>query len=176
MIVLRAVNLHWIDGAADDPADLCAHSSVELRVDANSLVQPDDGDWTVSAAALYLLRTLSQSHTKAHPVAEQLFPCCGHAIYEVEGDDDVLIIGCDRGIDFEIGHSEDMVVLAAKDGRRYEVTAHEWRKSVCEFADAVYHFYENSSPKVFEDERDSGAFKRFWMEWSRRRSESCPSA
>ena len=89
MIILRPTNLHWIDGSTDDSADLCAHSGVAFRIGQITLVKPSDGDWTVSAAALYLLRTLSQRHTRQQPIAEHLFPCFGNGIFEVEGQDDV---------------------------------------------------------------------------------------
>ena len=66
MITHRPTNLHWID-AINDAADLCAHSGVDFRIGDSILVKPSDGDWTVSAAALYLLRTLSQPHTSSSP-------------------------------------------------------------------------------------------------------------
>jgi hypothetical protein len=134
---------------------------VDFRVGGDMLVQPSDGDWTVSAAALYLLRTLSQSHTKSHPVADHLFPCCGHAMFEAEGEEDVVIIGCPNGMDFELVHTGATVVLAATDGRRYEIQNGEWRASVYGFADAVQRFYNLSTPKAFEDEDAAKGFKRF---------------
>jgi hypothetical protein len=100
MIVLRPVDLHWLKRSVDDPQDLCAHSPVEFVVDGDVLINPSDGDLTVSAAALYLLRTLSQPHTTHHRVGEHLFPCCGNMMLDVEGNDDVVIIECNKGIDF----------------------------------------------------------------------------
>ena len=86
MIILRPTNLHWMDGSLDNAEGLCAHSGIDFRIGDSVLVRPSDGDWTVSAAALYLLQTLSQSHTKQHPITEYLFPCCGNGIFEVEGN------------------------------------------------------------------------------------------
>ena len=83
MIILLPTNLHWI-GGLDDSADLYAHSGVDFRIGDSVLVKPSDGDWTVSAAALYLLRTLSQPHTRQQPITEYLFPCCGNGIFELE--------------------------------------------------------------------------------------------
>ena len=65
MIILRPTNLHWIDGTADDPSDLCAHSGVDFRIDDHVLIRPSNGEWAVSAIALFLLRTLSRPHTKS---------------------------------------------------------------------------------------------------------------
>lgn len=169
MLLLRCKNLHWIDGSADDSRDLCAHSRVEFRVDGEALIQPNDGDWAVSAAALYLLRTLSQPHTSYQRVAEHLFPCCGNAMFEADRDQNVVIVGCNKGIDFEVAH-RSTVVLTTKAGRTFEFAADEWRKMVWAFADAVQAFYDASSPKIFEDEDDARGFKKFWSEWSRRRS------
>jgi hypothetical protein len=168
VIALRPTNLHWIDGSDDDPEDLCAHSGVDFQIDGDVLVR--DGDWTVSAAALYLLRTLSKSHTKSDPVADYLFPCCGHAIFEVDGQDHVMILGCNNGIDFEILHIGDHVRITAEDGRQHHVGATDWTNSACEFSDAVRVFYSSSSPKRAEGEYEQRSFEKFLSEWSRRRS------
>jgi hypothetical protein len=169
LIVLRPTSLHWINDSSDNPSDLCAHSSVEFRIEGDKLISPSDGDWTVSAAALYLLRTLSQPHKKADGIGDQLFPCCGYGIFEVDGQDDVLIFGCNSGIDFEVVQIGDEVLLTAEDGTEYRVTLADWRAAVCQFSDAVRAFYEASSPKEPEDDAERKAFQKFVAEWSRRR-------
>jgi hypothetical protein len=170
MITLRSTNLHWIDGSVDDPEDLCAHSSVDFRIGDSILVKPSDGDWTVSAAALYLLRTLSQPHTKQQPMTEYLFPCCGNGIFEVEGQDDVQIVGCNSGIDFQVVRTDDEVILTAEDGTQHRVALSDWKKAVCEFSDSVRAFYIACSPKEPEGEWEQRSFRKFLSEWSRRRS------
>jgi hypothetical protein len=170
MIVLRPTNLHWIDGSLDDAEDLCAHSAVDFRIGDSVLVKPSDGDWTVSAAALYLLRTLSQPHTKQQPITEFLFPCCGNGIFEVEGQGDVQIVGCNSGIDFGVMRVRDEVILTANDGTEYRVAFSEWQRAVWNFSDSVRAFYSASSPKEPEDDYEQRSFLKFLSEWSRRRS------
>jgi hypothetical protein len=177
-IILRPTNLHWIKGAVDDPADLCAHSPVDFRIDDVVLVSPTAGDWTVSAAALYLLRTLEYDDTRLDPVGEHLFPCCGHSMYDIDGEEDVAIAGCCNGIDFQVTHSDsDVVVVAGNDQIRVPFV--EWKEAVCAFSDAVRAFYERSSPKQRGDDLDWKGFQKFWSEWSRRRiaaeKRSCPT-
>jgi hypothetical protein len=168
-ITLRPANLHWID-SINDAADLCAHSGVDFRIGDSILVKPSDGDWTVSAAALFLLRTLSQPHTKEQPVTEYLFPCCGNGIFEIEGQDEVQIVGCNSGIDFEVVRIDDEVILTADDGTRHRIEFSDWKKAVCEFSDSVQAFYAASSPKEPEDVWEQRSFRKFLSEWSRRRS------
>ena len=170
MIILRPTNLHWIDGSLDDPEDLCAHSGVDFRIRDAVLIRQSDGDWTVSAAALYLLRTLSQPHTKQQPITEYLFPCCGNGIFEVEGQVDVQILGCNSGIDFEVARIGSDVILTADDGTQYRVAFSDWKKAVCAFSDSVRAFYAASSPKEPEDDCEQSGFRAFLSEWSRRRS------
>jgi hypothetical protein len=171
MVILRPTDLHWVEGGHDNSADLCAHSRVEFRIDDDVIVKPSDGDWNVSAAAVYLLRTLSQPHTQRKPVAEHVFPHCGHMMLDVEGQDDVLIIGCNRGMNFEVIHAGDRVVLTTKDGRQHRIAASEWRNAVCHFSDCVRAFYEASSPKKLPtDDTDAKGYQKFLAEWSRRRS------
>jgi hypothetical protein len=109
---------------------------------------------------------------KSQPVADHLFPRCGHAMFEAEGEDDVVIVGCPNGMDFELVHADATVTITATDGRRYNIDDGEWRDSVCEFADAVQAFYDASSPKAIEDEDSGKGFQRFWTEWSRRKSQA----
>jgi hypothetical protein len=169
MITLKPTTLHWID-SVNAAADLCAHSAVDFRIGNSILVKPSDGDWTVSAAALYLLRTLSRQHTKQHPITEHLFPCCGNGIFEIEGQDDVQIVGCNSGIDFEVVRTGDEVMLTADDGKEYRIAISDWKKAVGEFSDSVRAFYESSPPKVPEDEWEKRSYFKFLSEWSRRRS------
>lgn len=167
MITLRPTNLHWID-SVNEVVDLCAHSGVDFRIGDSILVS--GGDWTVSAAALYLLRTLSQPHTKQQPITEYLFPCCGNGIFEIEGQDDVQIVGCNSGIDFEVSRIGDTVILTADDGTQHRVTFSDWKRAVCEFSDLVQAFYAASAPKEPEDEWEQRSFRKFLSEWARRRS------
>ncbi len=170
-VTLRPVNVSWIKGATDDPTDLCAHGHIEFRVGNDVLMNPVTGpEVTVSAAALYLLRTLSWPHTKAHPVGEHLFPCCGFVMYDIEGQEDVVLMGCPKGTDFEIQHAEDgkVVVVKSSDGREFRVGWSAWVDAVRGFADKVAEFYGKSSPKE-PSEEDAAGFRRFAAEWERRR-------
>lgn len=169
MVILRPINMRWIQGATDDPKDLCAHGDVEFRIGDDVLL--DTGrDLTVSAAALYLLRTLAVPHSKAAPVGDHLFPCCGFAMWDLPGQDDVAICGCPNGEDFEVLHQVggNGVVIRAADSREWEVTWSDWRSAVFAFADSVSNFYAASSPKQPSDD-DAAGFTNFKAEWERRR-------
>ena len=169
MITLLPNRLHWINETADDPYDLCAHAGVDFRIDGETLIRPEVGIWTVSATALYLLRTLSKEHTKSDPVADHLFPCCGHGMFEVEGSEDVLMMGCNCGIDFEIVHDGGDIFLTAADGTSHRIARSNWQSAVCQFSDAVRAFYANASEKQGGDDFDQKGFEKFLSEWTRRR-------
>jgi hypothetical protein len=167
--------LRWIRGAADDPKDLCAHGDVEFRIGDDVLLDPTTGkDLTVSAAALYLLRTLSVPHTKDAPVGDHLFPCCGFNTYDVAEQEDVVICGCPNGEDFEVFHdvSGAGVVVRAADGREWGVGWPEWRAAVFSFADKVAEFYAACSPKEPYEEEDAKGLRKFAAEWGRRRGQA----
>jgi len=139
---------------------------VEVSIDGVSLVTPDDGDCTVSAAAIYLLRTLSQSHTAASRVGDHLFPCCGTMLDA--GGPDVLIIGCLGGSDFDVQREGDRIVLTHGSGA-HEVSFRAWSDAVCDFSDSVRAFYDRSLPRQPSDEDDAKALRAFLTEWTRRR-------
>ena len=70
---IKADKFEWIGGAADDPQDRCLHGHVTVQF--GDTVLEDLG--TVSATALYLLKTLSEDKIMA-PYDIQMIPCCGH--------------------------------------------------------------------------------------------------
>jgi hypothetical protein len=66
----------------DDPEDHCVHGRVLFTINNIEFIKPEDGVWTISASALYLLRTITEDHTIENPVSEInfLFPCCGFSV------------------------------------------------------------------------------------------------
>jgi hypothetical protein len=172
MITLSANRLHWMrDNGTDEPWDLCAHSPVTFEIDDEVITRPEDGDWTVSASAIFLLRALGRNHTKESKVGDQIFPCCGHGIYEV-GESEVAICGCPLGIDFEIRHTESSVQISTEDGRVIEVPREDWRNAVLRYSDQVMEFYDRFAPKTPADEVDRKGFAAMMAEWQRLRLEN----
>ena len=170
MITLLAHNLQWIKGVEDDPQDQCAHGRVEFRVNNTVFVKPEDGSWTVSAAGLYLLRTLSLDHNEQDSVTEGnlLFPCCGHAVWPTEGKFNVVCIGCNQGINVDITHDGKSVSFASPNGTE-STSIEEWQIAVLEFVRQVRDFYDRSSPKVdYHDDLDRQGWTAFWQEWHER--------
>jgi hypothetical protein len=170
-IVLEVGDLHWL-GEGDGSYDLCAHGSVVIKIGNYQLSDPSDNEWCVSAAALYLLRTLTSDHTRDKPVGEHLIPHCGHSMLKVEGKEDVLITGCYIGIDWEVRHRGDKIVLKPYEKEEVEIDFSEWFKAVCLFADKVKEFYARSSKKVPTDPSDADGFEVFISEWNRRRMQA----
>lgn len=168
-VVLRPVDLHWINGAADDPADFCAHGDVEFRIGPDGLLEPAGRDLTVSAAGLYLLRTLTVPHTREAPVGDHLFPCCGFTLCDLPGEEDVAILGCPGGEDVEVYHTADGVIVRAGGVRSWLVGWPDWRAAVFGFADRVSDFYAACSPKQLADADDAAGYLKFVAEWERRR-------
>ena len=168
MLVLRPTNLHWMNVDAPDPADLCVHSPVEFLIGRARLVEPDAGDWTVSAAALYLLRTLSRPHVKSSRLGDHLFPCCGFTMYDIAGEDDVLILGCSNGIDLEVTRHDDKIVVTAGDGTQHQVSFVEWKSAVRAFSQTVRAFYDLSPRRQPADAEAEKGFRKLMTEWDRR--------
>lgn len=171
MITLQPLNMCWITESDEHAADLCVHGDVEFRVDGEVLIEPNEArNLTVSAAALFLLRTLTGSHTREARLCDQLFPCCGHAMWDIDGECDVLIQGCDCGPDFEILRQANgaEVVIRTHDGRAWPVKSEEWQVAVFAFADAVSQFYSRS-PRRKPCDVDKPGFAKFLSEWERRR-------
>jgi hypothetical protein len=157
----------------NDPTDQCAHGGVVFTIDSRPFVGGSEAeDLTVSAAALFLLRTLTHDHSAAKPVAEssQLFPHCGFTAYPVEGRFRVLLPGCNVGIELDITHRADTVSVRSEDGNEATLSAAEWRDAVVGFVDAVQAFYDASPPRQpLDDNYEDEGWRVFWCEWTERR-------
>lgn len=165
MIILHADRLHWIkDNGLDDPTDHCAHSPVSCQIDDEVICCSEDGDWSVSASAIFLLRALDRDHTMDSKVGGHIFPCCGHGIFDV-GESEVVICGCPIGLDFEIRHLNGSYELTTADLRKIVVRESEWKETVVNYSGQILAFYNQSAPKQTFDEEDQKGFHLMMTEW-----------
>lgn len=170
MLSLVAHDLCWIKGAADDPGDQCAHGRVAFSIDGVSIIEPEDGEWSVSTAALYLLRTLTADHTTEQPVAEGnfLFPCCGFNAWLCGERYSVMCMGCSEGIDTWVRHEGSVVHVSVGD-LHHSILRAEWQAAVLGFVRQIEEFYALSSPKTKPAEQlDREGWEAFWTEWKER--------
>ena len=175
MVTLRAFDLCWAPGEEDDPADQCVHGGIELSVLGESLYRTD-ADLTVSAACLYLLRTIEDDHTPERSVAEGnwLFPHCGFSVWASEGRYLVDCIGCNQGTDIWIRHTDQQVALSW-DGRCVTIPLDAWARAVLGLAEQVEAYYRQSQAKEkIEDEYNAEGWALFWMEWEDHKQRAVP--
>jgi hypothetical protein len=163
---IKILDLHWIKDV-DDPTDLCAHGHVFVKIGDEVVSDKDSLDVTVSATALYLLRTLKDNYKK-DDFASQLLPCCGFSIYPNDKEDKVDIIGCGSGIDWTIIHTDDNKIKHLTDsGQEATIDKETYKKTVMDFADQVENFYKTSLPKTIPtDDFDKKGYLTFWTEWN----------
>ncbi|GAA4365206.1 hypothetical protein GCM10023185_35330 [Hymenobacter saemangeumensis] len=167
---LRLLSLQWLETLPAEE-DLCAHGQVAARL-GGCVLSDEQNSWTVSAAALFLLRTLTADHTPEHPVGEQLLPCCGHTMWPNETSEDVLVLGCPNGADWWVQHHQKQVQLTAPGGKSVLIPFDAYRTQVLDFVDQVEAFYQRIAPKKAPaDAVDARGYELFWAEWHRRRQQ-----
>lgn len=163
--LIDATDLCWIDGSADNADDLCLHGHAIVYIRNERL----EFDATVSATALYLLKTLTEEHIIHTDI--QMLPCCGHFYIADKNLENVIISGCDNGIDWTVKHSGNNVILILESGTEVIIPLEEYREEVYKFADKIEGYYKLCSPKnVPNDEFERNGYIAFWNEWHRRRS------
>ena len=161
---IDADNFSWIQGTEDDPNDLCLHGHAVAYIGNHQL----EYDATVSATALYLLKSLTENHIMYED--NQMLPCCGFFYLPNETLDNVVISGCPNGIDWTIKHENDDVVLILPDGIEERVPMEEYREEVFRFADKIEDYYSKCKPKILPEEKfERDGYLAFWNEWHRRR-------
>ena len=163
---IDAEKFYWIKGdAEDDPEDLCLHG------DASAVIGDETFSYscTVSATALYLLKSLTENHIIYED--NQMLPCCGHFLIANDTLSEVYIYGCPNGVDWSIIHEGDTVRLITESGKETVVPLAEYQKEVFRFADKVEAYYQSCAPKILpeDDEFTRNGYTAFWTEWRRRR-------
>ena len=161
---IDAYDLCWIDKSDDNPDDLCLHANAVAKIGTEIF----EYNATVSATALYLLKTLTENHIIK--TDNQMLPCCGHFIIANEELDNVDISGCPNGIDWSVEHDAEMVKITTESGAVTLVDETIYKEQVIQFADKIKAFYEKCSPKKFHDEFDKKGYIAFWNEWNKRRN------
>lgn len=169
-VVLEVSKLHWLD-VPHQEADLCAHGAVKISVAGEVLSDGKESDWCVSASALQLLRTLKADHIPSPDRINHLIEHCGHGMFASPDGVNVIITGCNLGIDFTVLHSGSDVTLQTAKGTKVTVPLREWASLVANFSDAVQAFYERSPKREPEHSTDAAGFSTFLSEWDRRRKE-----
>ena len=129
---IRADQFEWINGAKDDPQDLCLHGRVTAQF--GDTILEDHG--TVSATALYLLKTLTEDKPM-QPYDIQMIPCCGHFLMANSDLTEVQISGCDTGTDWSTVHEGDSVRFILPTGQEEVVSLREYQYEVLDFAKSV---------------------------------------
>ncbi len=174
VIELKLENTHWIKGSKDDPEDQCAHGNIKFILD-DLIISDAQEEWTVSAAALFLLRTVHLDHSENASVAESnyIIPCCGFNPFKIEDDRfQLLLMGCNHGLNPEITHQNGLVSVT-HNGQVRTVIKSEWAQAIANFAEEVLSFYRSSSPKLpIEDKLDQEGWGLFWQEFHHRIEEA----
>jgi len=160
---------HWIkNDGEDDPNDFCLHGQVFTKIGDERFTY----DATISAAGLYLLRTLTANHI-IHD-GQAMLPCCGHTMYAHEDLLSVDISGCPNGIDWSVTHENGKVKLITEASKVTFVNFDDYRDEVYLFTDKIEAFYDKSSPKNSSevDAISRDGYIAFWNEWHIRRSKA----
>jgi hypothetical protein len=164
MFKIDVTALHWMEGTS--PAtDLCLHGHTVAAIGDETL----EYDATVSATALYLLKTLKKEHRMGEG-ENPMLPCCGFFLIADDTLSSVEIMGCPNGVDFSVLHESGQIVLVTESGKRTVVPTEEYKEAVFAFADKIEAFYRSSAKKVLPDDAfERNGYIAFWNEWKRLR-------
>lgn len=165
MFELKIIRQHWVkDDGLIDSYDLCSHGVIYLKLGDTIIADERSGSWTLSAAALHLMRTLNAKYNIGD-FASQLIPCCGHSL--IAGELRVSVLGCPNGIDFDVFHKDDIIEISIDDKKEksIELSYSTYKRIVLDFVNEVEHFYGEPSLKNVNEE-DIDGFEQFWKEWS----------
>jgi hypothetical protein len=167
---IQILEMSWL-GEYNFENDLCAHGKVKVII-GDEIIAGNDitEDFTISSTALFLLRTLERNHTKENNEEEFLLPHCGHTFYYFGVMKEVLVMGCNIGIDWEVIHENGKVILKTESGNKTTIDFNIYKSIVLNFVDKVNEFYLESDTKILpEDNYDRNGYLEFWNEWRTRR-------
>ena len=125
---LKIFDLFWLGDEKDYHEDFCLHGRVQAIIGDEIL---DDGlnddldEWTVSAGAFRMLQSIYSDHYSGKE--EHLLPCCGHFMFINDKMDELAILGCPNGIDWNIKHIGNDVVLKSAKGTMVTLPLEEYK-------------------------------------------------
>ncbi len=170
--ILELKSIAWLGEEKDFTNDLCAHGCVEFRIEGTTFVSSSDGDFAVSTAALFLLRTIERDHIPGDGVTDGnfLFPCSGHIMLTFPKSRYGFVnCGCPNGIDLTIRHRGETVEVLNQKGSLEQISIAHWKEMVKQFAGSVEDFYKESGPKTeLENPEEKEAWLKFRNEWKSR--------
>lgn len=141
--------------------DCCIHGEIIFKIHDKLL--SDNTVWCVSASAYRFLQTLFENHFIGNE--EFLIPCCGHTMIPNNDKTSVSIIGCNNGIDFNIIHKEESVVIITTDNQEYQVPFADYKSGILAFAEQIIDFYKSNTPRAFKNDFDKECFSAFVTEF-----------
>ncbi len=83
-----------------------------------------------------------------------------------EDNKSITIVGCNNGIDFDVVHSGESVIIKTIDNREYKVPFKDYKNAVLFFAKQITDFYESNHPRKFDDDFHKEGYESFM--WSYR--------
>ncbi len=164
---LNILRQHWIkDDDKDDKQDLCSHGEIFIRIADEIISDKKSGSWCLTASGLFLLRTLSKNH-KIGDLENFLIPCCGHFIIPNEKEKCISILGCNKGLDWNIEHIDNNVKLSTEKGTTIKISFLQYKSIILKFIREIEEFYGNPNEKQVPNEKfDIEMFEEFWREWN----------
>ena len=157
MFDMKMTRLHWI---CDD--DLCLHGDVTIKIGEEDIYV---SDITLSASALYLLKTLTEDHRIGE--SNQMVPCCGNFIVPDEDFNNVKIYGCPNGEDWSVIHKNGHIELIRESGQTTEIPYDRYEEVVHSIVNQVKDYYMQSVPRSMPEEVDEQeGYVSFWNEWA----------
>lgn len=121
-------------------------------------------EWCVSAAALRFMRSLFTNHNMNE--GQHMLPCCGHSLISSDDQQTVFIYGCCNGVDFDVIHDNDQVIIRMDGSKVYTYSYDEYVKMVVDFVNEVEQFYINSPKRIVpKSEPEKSGFEAFKNEW-----------
>ena len=170
MFEINATDLRWLAGM-DEEDDLCLHGNAVARIGDEILAYEDA---TVSATALYLLKSLTEDHVNT---GIAMLSLDGFNLIACDNMNTCVILGglygWPNGIDWAVIHEgNDIVKFATNSGEETRITLGEYKKAVYTFVDEIESFYRKSAPKRIPDDKENrNGYIAFWNEWHRRRKQ-----
>ena len=160
---LYATDLHFIGESEQDSLyDVCVHGKVFLKI-GDEILSDGQTEWCVSASAYHFLRTLFQD--RLLDTENQMIPCCGHFLMPSEDKTTVTIIGCPNGIDFNVSHENEHIIIRTRDNKAFTVRFEEYANAVLTYAKQIDDFYKQNPPRRFQDKFEKDGFCAFCNEW-----------
>lgn len=153
---------YWANKDNENQTDFCSHGEIYLKINDQEIITEKDGAWTVSSAALRLIKSALYGYDRKNDLP--IISCCGYLMNygcpAIVSWDAQIIENIIELSNFEIREVKYRGCLLFQEGLRVDLE--DYSRQALVFARKVKRFYSINLPRIFTEKSCQDEYEEYW--------------